>query len=142
MAAAVRRIGPGDAALLGEVAEDVFDDDIDPARLAAFLAAEGHLMVLALDGPLVVGQCRGMVHHNPDQPPILYVDNLGVAPTHRRRGIAGAMMAEIFAWGREQGCAEAWLGTETDNDEANGFYRRLKDGDGVAMFYYEFDLED
>ena len=45
--------------------------------------------------------------------------------THRRQGIARAMLDEMFAWGRELGCKEAWLGTELDNDAANALYRAM-----------------
>ena len=59
--------------------------------------------------------------------------------SYLRRGIATAMMAEMFAWGRELGCEEAWLGTETDNVEANGLYRKIG-GRLEHMVNYEFTL--
>src|SRR5687768_13411320 len=112
----ILRIGPADAGLLDRAAEDVFDDDIDPARLAAYLADPGHLMVLALTDGEVVGQARAMLHRHPDEPTELYIDNLGVTPDRRREGIAGRLLDELVAWGRENGCEEAWVGTEVDNE--------------------------
>jgi aminoglycoside 6'-N-acetyltransferase I len=96
-------------------------------------------MVLALDGHLVVGQCAGVLHHHPDKVSELYVDEVGTATSHLRQGIATAMLAELFAWGRELGCAEAWLGTELDNDAANGLYRRFG-GAKDTIKYYQFKL--
>lgn len=136
----LKRMQPGDEAVFGEIAPGVFDEPIHPERLRTYLRAPGHLMVLALDGGLVVGQCAGVIHHHPDKPDELYIDEVGTASTHRRQGIARAMLAELFAWGRELGCADAWLGTETDNLEAKALYTRVKGAPGDLIVYYEFDL--
>ncbi|MBL8553657.1 MAG: GNAT family N-acetyltransferase [Phenylobacterium sp.] len=135
------RVGPGDEALLDRVAPDVFDEAVNPAFLAAYLAERRHMMVLAVRDGVVVGQTRGMVHLSPDQPPELYVDNMGVTPALWRRGIGGRLLDELMTWGHEQGCAYAWLGTELDNIEARGLYesRRFK---GTEMVVYELDTAD
>ena len=57
-----------------------------------------------------------------------------------RQGIARAMMDEMFNWGRELGCTEAWLGTELDNIAANGLYRRFAPKEDEAIQYYLFAL--
>jgi aminoglycoside 6'-N-acetyltransferase I len=135
----IRRIGPGDAAVLERVAEDVFDEDIDPARLTAYLAEPGHLMVLAVAGGEVVGQARGMVHRHPDRSTELYIDNLGVTPARRREGVATRLLDELGAWGREQGCEEAWVGTEVDNEPARALYAgRGSEAETFVMYFYEF----
>jgi aminoglycoside 6'-N-acetyltransferase I len=133
------RLRPGDERLLDQVADDVFDEPVRPDRLAAYLATPGHLMVLATEGDLVVGQCTGVIHAHPDKVTELYVDEVGTATSHLRQGIATAMLAELFAWGRELGCEEAWLGTELDNTAANGLYRTFG-GKAETIQYYEFDL--
>jgi aminoglycoside 6'-N-acetyltransferase I len=130
------RVGPQDAGLLNRVAEDVFDDDIAPRLLAAYLADDRHLMVLALEAGEVVGQTRGIVHLSPDQPAELYIDNMGVTPARQRNGIAGRMLDELMAWGRERGCDSFWLGTELDNIAARGLYESRGFG-GETMAFYE-----
>ena len=139
MAIVVKRITADDSGLFANIAADVFDEPIHPERLSSYLSAPGHLMVLALDGTLVVGQCAGVVHRHPDKVAELYVDEVGTATAYLRQGIATAMLTELFAWGRELGCAEAWLGTELDNTAANGLYRRF-DGAEDTIKYYEFKL--
>ena len=139
MAIEIRRMAPGDEEVFGRIAPDVFDKAVRPELLAAYLRAPGHRMVLALENGVVVGQCAAVVHFHPDKPDELYVDEVGTASTHRRQGIARAMMAEIFAWGRELGCNEAWLGTELDNAPANALYRAMG-GKPDHMLYYEFKL--
>lgn len=136
----IRRIGPADVRVFDRIAPDVFDEPVDPARLAAYLAEPGHLLVLAFDGDLIVGQCAGIVHRHPDKATELYVDEVGTASTHLRRGIATAMLGELFAWGRELGCVEAWLGTELDNAPANALYRGLAPVEDEAIRYYLFSL--
>jgi aminoglycoside 6'-N-acetyltransferase I len=135
----ILRVGPAEAALLDRVAEDVFDAPIDPARLAAYVAEPGHLMVVAVSDGEVIGQARGMSHRHPDQPTELYIDNLGVTPARRREGVATRMLDELVAWGRELGCEEAWVGTEVDNTPARILYaRRGSEAETFVLYFYEF----
>jgi aminoglycoside 6'-N-acetyltransferase I len=121
-------------------AGDVFDEDIEPGLLATYLAQPQNMLIAALDGDLVVGQCQAMMHTHPDQKPTLYIDNLGVAPSHQRRGIARRLVTEMFAWGKERGCVEAWVATEPDNEPARALYAALR-GEPVEDFvYYSYKL--
>lgn len=136
----LRRMQPGDETTFETVAPDVFDEPIHPDRMRAYLREPGHIMVLALEGDLVVGQCAGVIHRHPDKTTELYVDEIGTASTHRRMGVARLMLDELFAWGRELGCEEAWLGTETDNEPAKALYRRYRPTEDETIQYFLFDL--
>jgi aminoglycoside 6'-N-acetyltransferase I len=136
----LKRMQPGDEAVFQSIAPEVFDEPIHAGRMNDYLRSPGHMMVLALEGELVVGQCAGVLHRHPDKPTELYVDEVGTASTHRRLGIARAMMDELFAWGRELGCEEAWLGTETDNEPAKALYRRYRPKEDETIQYFLFDL--
>jgi ribosomal protein S18 acetylase RimI-like enzyme len=137
----IRRIGPADAALLDNLAPEVFDEPVRPDRLAAHLADPCHLLILALAEDQAVGQCAAVIHRHPDKPHELYVDEVGVTPALQQQGIARRMMQEMFAWGRELGCASAWLGTETDNLAAIALYKSLGE-DPQPIMMFEFDLND
>ena len=126
MAIAIHGVTAETAGLLAKVADDVFDEEITPDRLGPFLAAAGHVMFVAVEDDQVVGQIRGMVHVQPDRASDLYIDNLGVAPSHKRRGIGRQLIAALVGWGEARGCTYAWLATETDNEEAICFYETLK----------------
>lgn len=131
-------ITPANTTLLNNIDPDVFDHPIDPARLAAYVADPLHAMFVALEDGLVVGQIRGSVHLQPDRAPDLYIDNLGTAPALQRRGIAAATMKAMLAWGEAQSCTCAWVATETDNEQANGFYAaQAFSRDTIAMFARE-----
>jgi ribosomal protein S18 acetylase RimI-like enzyme len=118
----IRRLTPDDAAVLDRVADEVFDEPVDPKRLATYLAEPNHLMLVAVAGDAVVGQCAAVIHRHPDKPTELYIDEVGVAPSFKRRGIARRMLDEMFALGKSFGCEEAWVGTEHGNHPARGLY--------------------
>lgn len=118
----IRRLFQDDDSVFDRVAPDVFDLAIDRRRLAAYLGAPGHLMIVALAGGEIVGQCAAVVHHHPDKPTELYIDEVGVTPALQRQGIARRMLDAMFALGRELGCEEAWVGTEPGNVAARALY--------------------
>ena len=136
----LKRMQPGDEPVFDNIAPDVFDEPIDAGRMHDYLRTPGHIMVLALEGDLVVGQCAGVIHKHPDKTTELYIDEVGTASTHRRLGIARLMMDELFEWGRERDCKEAWLGTETDNEPAKALYRRYRPTEDETIQYFLFDL--
>jgi ribosomal protein S18 acetylase RimI-like enzyme len=121
----IHHITSTNATLLNTVATDVFDAPINAAHLAAYLNEPGHALFVATDADTVVGQARGMIHHSPDEAPVLYIDNLGVAPSHQRRGIATRLVGSLREWAKEKGATTVWVATETDNDQAKGFYAAL-----------------
>lgn len=55
----------------------------------------------------------------------LGVYGLEVAPDHRGRGHAKALMAALLEWGAEQGATTAWLHVETVNEPGRALYDRL-----------------
>ena len=110
---ATKRLTSRDAALLGRVADGVFDEPIDPGRLAAYLSEPGHLMIVATTDGVVVGQCAAVLHRHPDKPTELYIDEVGVAPAFLRRGIARRLLDEMLSLGkgsaaRSPGSAPRW----------------------------------
>src|SRR5262245_20853067 len=126
MAVDLKRLSQGDMHVLDNVADGVFDEPIALDRLRRYLAEPNHLMIVAIDDGLVVAQCAAVVHYHRCTVTELYVDGVGTAPSHLRKGIARRLMAAMFDWGRELGCKESWLGTETDNVAANALYRTIE----------------
>jgi ribosomal protein S18 acetylase RimI-like enzyme len=131
----IRRLGPGDASLLDRVAADVFDHPINKKRLAVYLREPDHILLVAICDGEVVGQARGMIHLHPDAPDELYIDNLGVAPAFQRQGVGTKLMKALLKAGKEQGCEEAWVGTETDNEAARKLYEALGDNGAISVFF-------
>ena len=139
----VRFAAAEDAELFDRVAEEVFDEAVDPARLAAYLSTPGHHMIVALDRGTIVGQVAAVAHRHPDKPTELYIDEVGVAAGYRRRGIARRMLAAMLAHGKAIGCEEAWVGTESDNLPAKALYEERRgagDDEAEQFVMYVFRL--
>jgi ribosomal protein S18 acetylase RimI-like enzyme len=121
----ISEITEDNLAVLSNCANDVFDNQIDLARVAACVrSVDFRLFVAQYDG-MVIGQVRGFIQRQPDDAPWLYIDNLGVAEEWKRKGVATRLTQRLTDWGVSHGTSLVWLGSETDNDEATGFYDAL-----------------
>lgn len=139
-----RILGRDDAAALTRVAPDVFDDEVDPAFSAEFLQDPRHHLAVALDSGTVVGFAPGVHYVHPDKPPELWINEVGVAPSHRRRGLGRALLRTMFARARELGCREAWVLTSPANGAAVRLYESVGGSDmadAPVMFTFRLDPE-
>jgi len=119
----IKRLGPTDVDVLTHVAADVFDDPIVTSSAQEFLNDPRHHLVVALDGDLVVGFVSGVIYLHPDKPaPELWINEIGVTPTHQRQGIGKMLLQSILKDARQSGCAEAWVLTERGNTAAMAMY--------------------
>ncbi len=134
------QITPANMYLLARPAHDVFDEAIDPARLATFAAAQGHFMTVAMDGDVAIGQIRAMVQHHPDAPPVLYIDNLAVTEAYQGMGIARRLVQAALTWGAQMGCDGAWVATELDNHSALALYRAFESEPMERVAYCQLRL--
>lgn len=137
----IRLLNSGDAAVVQQVAPDVFDYPVDPRWTEEFFADARHHLIVALDDGVVVGMISAVDYVHPDKAPQLWINEVGVAPSHRRRGIGRRLLDTMLEHGRTLGCTEAWLGTEETNTAA----RRLYESTGAApepFVLYSFPLTD
>jgi ribosomal protein S18 acetylase RimI-like enzyme len=147
MSIEIRVLGPGEESVLANVAEDVFDNPIDPALARSFLADPRHHLVVALEDDLVVGFVSAVDYIHPDKPAELWINETGVSPTHQGQGVAKRMLAAMLDHGRSIGCVTAWVLTDRTNAAANALYRSAGGVEGVdgdpdnqAMTGYAFSL--
>ena len=136
----VRLLGAGDAAILERVADGVFDYPVRPDLVARYLAEPHYAFVVALEGDLVVGMASGFRYFHPDKDYEFFINECGVGDAYLRRGIGTRVMQALLAWAQDMGCSYCWLGTETDNVEANGLYHRLG-GRMSRIHFYEFGTD-
>jgi len=119
----IRVLSNGDEAVFGKVGTDVFDDPIDAEAARIFLADARHHIAVAIDDGVVVGFASGVHYVHPDKPvPELWVNELGVASTHRGRGLGKGVLDALLAAARAIGCGEAWVLTDRTNLPAMGVY--------------------
>ena len=125
MATDIRVLGPNDEAVLSRVAPGVFDHDVDATLVAEFLHDPRHHLVVAIDVGSVVGFASGVHYVHPDKPAELWINEVGVAPSHQRQGLGKRLLQELFARGRELGCKEAWVLTSPANGPAVRLYESV-----------------
>ena len=122
MAIIVRVLQSNEAHVLDRVADDVFDDDIDPRWCAEFFADARHHLVVAMDSDLVVGMASGVHYVHPDKAPELWINEVGVASTHHNQGIGRRLVSTLTEHGKTLGCHEAWVLTSPTNEPAKRMY--------------------
>jgi len=118
----VRLLGPGDDAVLGAVAAEVFDRPVRPELVAEFLASPNHHIAVALDNGVVVGMASALHYVHPDKPAQMWINEVGVVPGHRGRGLGRRLLDALLEAARGLGCREAWVLTERDNAGAIRLY--------------------
>jgi GNAT superfamily N-acetyltransferase len=135
-------LGAGDEPLLADVAPDVFDNAVRPRLAAEFLADPRHHLAVARAAGRIVGFASAVHYVHPDKPPALWVNEVGVAPTHQGRGLAKQLLRAVFDAGRAAGCREAWVLTERSNVAAMRLYGALGglEASGETVMF-EFPLE-
>jgi aminoglycoside 6'-N-acetyltransferase I len=129
-------ITASNSALLDRIAPGVFDHPIDAARLAIYLSGPGNWLCVARHQGLVIGMVMAVIHHHPDKPTELFLDEIGTGDDWRRQGVARVLMQELFKRADAEGIGEIWLGTEPDNMPARGLYESFGYEREDAVIYY------
>ena len=132
----ILQITADNIAVMDDVADDLFDGQVNAARLHAFLAESTHWLVVAVIAGKVIGKSTAMVHHRPDQEDELYIDEIDVIPEMRQQGIAKRILKKILEMADDWGCEECWLGTEKDNIAARKLYESYGAKPEEFMLYY------
>ena len=130
------------AELLKNIAPEVFDDEINPQYLGAFLDDPRHIMYLAVDNKVVVGMASALEYFHPDKPPQLWINEVGVALSHRKQGIGRKLVQVLVAAAKDRGCIYAWLGTDMENVAAQACFSSVPEVENPQHFLlYEWELE-
>ncbi len=149
MAIEIRVLQRGDENILMNVAAGVFDNPVDAKLTKEFLEDHRHHIAVAIDGGLVVGFASGVHYIHPDKPPKLWINEVGIAPTHRRRRLGEAVLRALFEVGRAHNCTVAWVLTDRSNVAAMALYSSVGGTEGArdtglsnVMLGYSFSLTD
>jgi aminoglycoside 6'-N-acetyltransferase I len=119
----IKLLREGDEAVLVDVTPEVFDDPIDPGATAEFLRDPRHHVAVAIDDGSVVGFVSAVHYIHPDKArPEMWINEVGVATTHRQRGLARALLEAVVEKARELGCSEAWVLTARSNPAGMALY--------------------
>src|SRR3954471_17720762 len=91
----IRVVGRDEATILERVASDVFDQPVSARLTEEFLSDPRHHLAVALVDGEVVGMASAVHYVHPDKRPQLFINEVGVTPAHRGRGIARALLDEL-----------------------------------------------
>lgn len=142
---AIRRLEAGDAALLhqlNDVFAEVFEDPDSyqsarpsDAYLEELLRKDHVIPLIALSGGAVVG---GLVAYELDkfeqQRREIYIYDLAVRETHRRRGVATALIQQLCAIARERDAWAIYVQADVGDDPAVALYSKLGRREDVLHF--------
>ena len=137
----IKILSKADLPILLNVADDVFDNPVDKDLASEFLADPRHHIVAAMDDSVLIGFASAVHYIHPDKPPELWINEVGVAPSHQKQGIGTAIMKEMLRLGQDLGCKIAWVLTEKENEAANGLYKSVG-GVGSDAVMFEFKTID
>ncbi len=115
-------LGREDAALVQSPAPGVFDDPVTEGLAEEFLNDPRHHIAAAVEEGSVVGFASGVHYVHLDKPAEMWINEVGVAPTHQRQGIGRSVVQCLLDHARAIGCREAWVLTDYDNTAARKVY--------------------
>jgi ribosomal protein S18 acetylase RimI-like enzyme len=119
----IRRLGPGDEQVVERLAEQA-----PPERASELLADERTIFLVAFDGdepePAGFVLAYELLRRHGD-PSRLFVYEVGVAPTARRRGVATELLRELRRIASERGIRHGFVLTNEANEAAMELYRSL-----------------
>ena len=113
-----------------------------PERATELLADERTFFLVAFDGEAPIGFVLAyeLLRRDGD-PTILFVYEVGVDESHRRRGVATALLRELERFARERGIRRAFVLTDESNEPAMRFYESLggvRPYDDDVMWRFEY----
>ena len=139
----IKLLGPNDFEYLSNIAANVFDDPIVPSSAQEFLRDPRHRLVVAIDNDVVVGFVSSVIYVHPDKTaPELWINEVGVAPTHHRQGLGKLLMQRTLEEAKRAGCTEAWVLTDRGNLAAMALYKSsggMEDEPDATMFTFKVD---
>ena len=140
MAPEIRHLAAGDEAILDRVADGVFDNALRKDFIAAFLRGPQNHLCAEIEDGMVVGFASAVCYNHPDKPREMWINEVGVAPSHQGQGLGKALLTALFERARSLGCREAWVLTDTDNSAARALYRSAGGTEQADTVYVTFAL--
>ena len=122
----------------------VFGAQPPSLRCVRFFAIPRPTLAVVPERQIVVGMASGVHYVHPDKAPELFVNEVGVAPTHQNRGIGRRVLQTLLRHGHSLGCKEAWLGTELSNAAARRMYAAAggeEEAEAMVVVWFKLDVE-
>jgi ribosomal protein S18 acetylase RimI-like enzyme len=137
----IRRANPDEIQKLQDLNDDAFANNpqLDPDLKLDWaqsdtgknyftdtIANPKNILLVAEDQGMLVGYIAGSPkHYGHRRSRYIELDNLGVAQTYRRRGIASQLIEKFLEWAEEQGFQKVYLSSYFKNSQAITFYKEM-----------------
>lgn len=107
-------------------AEPLFDGPAREEWSERFLAAPGHVMLIAYVDGVPAGMVSGIEMIHPDKGTEMCLYELSVDEGYRRRGIGRDLTLALAEEAKSRGCYGMWVGVDTDNEPALATYTAMR----------------
>ena len=106
----------------------------------AMLADTNQVVLIARDSDQLVGFAEAALRRDYvngcETSPVTFLEGIYVAPTHRRRGVARALVDAVAAWGRAKGCTEFASDALLSNTDSHAMHRALGFAETERVVYF------
>ena len=106
----------------------------------AMLSRPDLLVLVARETEAVIGFAEASVRRDYvngcETSPVAFVEGIYVVPEHRRRGIAGALIAAIEQWARDQGLHELASDALLENSPSHAMHGSLGFSETERVVYF------
>lgn len=129
-----------DLPALVAVGDQLFDYEVKPDRAREFIADPRHHLILGLDGDDVVAMASALDYVHPDKDTALFINEVSVLESHHNHGIGRRIVRAMIDHGKNIGCTDIWVATETSNAPARACYRAaggIEDEEEAIVFTFE-----
>lgn len=72
--------------------------------------------------------------------PVVFLEGIYVAPGHRRKGVAAALIRAVEDWGRKQGCTEFASDAVIDNLDSQAMHRATGFTETTRVVYFRKEI--
>ena len=135
----IRALGPGDEEAV-VAAQHLFDGPAKAEATTRFLEEPGsHLLLAYVDGE-PAGFVSGVEVTHPDKGTEMFLYELAVDESQRRRGHARALVAALEALARERGCTGMFVFVDDDNEAGRAAYRSAGGADASRPWMVDWSF--
>jgi aminoglycoside 6'-N-acetyltransferase I len=121
------------------------DRDVMAREAPGILARPDMLVLVAREGEGITGFAEASVRRDYvngcETSPVAFVEGIYVAPEHRHRGLARALMGAIENWARERGVRELASDALLDNTQSHAMHQALGFSETERVIYFRKALD-
>jgi aminoglycoside 6'-N-acetyltransferase I len=140
----IARAAPADFASIAPLRLALWPDSPIEELTAIVAAQPDYLVLVASEEDAPVGfaevSLRRDYVNGCDASPVAFLEGIYVTPTHRKRGIARALVKAALDWARERGIDEFASDALLDNGASHAFHKAVGFAETERVVYFRLPL--